>query len=275
LSGLKANEIDKLNSREDVVRFLVKRVNKDYDSVFAGSRGEDSGSLAGQFFKLDIDGNGHTDLIVNGRSFLIVMDRGNEEYKEYPLDRERYPFFGAILGGLDTAGGNVKLIVWIRHPEMHILNVHPEYVEKDTLVWWKGGFIEYNPTPIADFRFERISVSTSRCFGKCPVFKMRVNADGSAEYEAILYNDKSGTFVGKVRKEGLKAMADLLGYLALDRLNGQYNEDWTDDQTIDIEIVYNGRAKKVSDYALCGTYGLKRLYPFFFNWRKEVKWKEK
>ncbi|HEY4291315.1 MAG TPA: hypothetical protein VGN00_29640 [Puia sp.] len=50
--------------------------------------------------------------------------------------------------------------------------------------------------------------------------------------------------------------------------------DWTDDQTLTVEIRYNGKVKKIEDYGELGTFGLKRLYSFFFSWKKRVEWEE-
>lgn len=260
--GLRANEIDGLNSREEVRQWLVKRVSKDYTA------------FSGQFFKMDMDGNGLTDLILDGTAVEVVMDWGHGKYRVVSPDRFRIHFRAVHLGGLDSSGGVRKLITQIRWDTVRMRDKHPVPIELDTLVWWRGGFIEYNPAPVADFRFESISVSTTMCFGKCPVFKMTVSADGSARYEAIQYEEKEGVFTGRVSPKNLSSMVDLLGHIPLDRLAAQYEVDWTDDQTINVEIRYNGKVKQLGDYGLCGTFGLNRLYSYFFAWRKTVEWSE-
>jgi len=260
--GLRANEIDGLMSREDVRQFLVKRVSKDYKT------------FSGQFFKMDMDGNGLTDLILNGADVQVVMDWGHGKYRVFSPDRFRHSFWPVHLGGLDSTGGVRKLITRIEWDTLRMRDTHPVPIELDTLVWWRGGFIEYDPAPIADLRFESISVSTTMCFGKCPVFKMTVNADGSARYEAIQFEEKKGVFTGTVPPENLSGMIDLLKHIPVDRLAAHYQVDWTDDQTIFVEIRYNGKVKQLSDYGLCGTFGLNRLYSYFFAWRKTVEWND-
>lgn len=273
---LRANEIDGLMSREDVRQFLVKRVSKDYKKtdLFAKPYDGDSTAYSGQFFKMDIDGNGLTDLIVNGRDLQVVMDWGRGKYGVVSPDRFRLSFWAVHLGGLDSTGGVRKLITRMKWDTLRMRDNHPVPIELDTLVWWRGGFIEYDPAPVADFRFESISVSTTRCFGTCPVFTMTVNADGSARYEAIQFEDQLGVFTGTVPAKNVSSMIDLLKHIPVDRLASQYAVDWTDDQTINVEIRYNGKVRQLSDYGLCGTFGLNRLYSYFFGWRKTVEWND-
>ena len=67
-------------------------------------------------------------------------------------------------------------------------------------------------------------------------------------------------------------MVETIRYIPLDKLDSSYRVEWTVDQTISLEIKYKGGIKKVVDYGKIGSFGLQRLYSFFFRWKDSVDW---
>jgi hypothetical protein len=264
--GLRANKIDQLHTKQDVERFLLKDVSRKFKNffLFEYHPGKDSNALSNSFFKLDINADGLTDLVVNCGSLWVIIDKGKETYSPFTLFQ-----YGEMsdqtLIGIDSTSKTKKLVICRRYSRETIL---------DTLAWQAGGFMEYNATPLEPFKFQGIKVSTTMCFGTCPVFEMSVDPEGKAVYHAIQYNDEKGRFKGTIPDKSLASMLRVLRYLPLDSLRDQYTVDWTDDQTITVEIRYNGKVKKIEDYGELGTFGLKRLYSFFFYWKKRVKWEK-
>jgi hypothetical protein len=266
---LRAGEIDQLQTQRDVERF-VRKIDEAYrkEDIF-GNR-MDSGALHDHFFKLDLDGNGVTDLVVNGVRLLVIMDRGGH-YDVYNLGKiHGFLGVGRTLLGIDSSDKPIKLLVQ-RSKEVNArINTRRSYV--DTLVVCPVGIVEYNPHPDANFTFEGLTVSTNQCYGTCPIFEMRIDTDRSVSYDAIQFNKQTGKFHGDLPPAMYMQLVELLRYLQPDRLDSNYMVDWTDDQTISMEIHYNGKVKRISDYGETGTFGLRRLYALLFAYRNSLKW---
>ena len=63
-------------------------------------------------------------------------------------------------------------------------------------------------------------------------------------------------------------------YINLEKLENYYEVDWYDDQTVTIEVKYNGKTKIIKDYGMIGTFGLTKLYSKFFFFRNKIEWSE-
>lgn len=261
------NDIDALQTCHDVNQFLAKKVDKffkQYPPLY------DSPSVAlvksgrNKFFKVDMDNNGLTDLIVYADEHLLaVLDDGKGKYWLNYLDNGTFSSNKVTLISIDSASLPRKIIIqqWKKSGKT-----------PDTLISMFHGFIEYNTHPARDLSFEKITFKTSQCYGHCPVFELSINKDRTAAYHAIMYNDKGGEFKGVIPAQEFDELMELLRYIGPDKLDNRYDVGWTDDQTATTEIKYNGLSKIISDYGKIGTYGLAILYNKFFSLRTSVDW---
>jgi len=268
-----ANDIDDLQTKDDVQKFLVK-INPEWEKYdfFENTGKEDTSAYGkGNFFKIDLGNNGLTDLVINGKYFFAVTDNGNGNYESHFIDR------GTFMLDKHT----LKNIVYKDKTPLLIIGSYSEYnfgknndTKTDTLVLKFGEFYEYNSTP-DNFKIEEISFSTSHCFGTCPVFELIIKADGTAKYNAIEYNDKKGKFKTILDTATFNKLLQTINYLKWTSLKDEYSVNWTDDQTATLEIKFsNGQTKKISDYGMIGTFGLEHLYDQLFALRKTQKWKK-
>jgi len=267
---LMANDIDKIRTNEDVNLFLVKNVNrkfKDRPPLEMNVKISDTNRYArNRFFKVDVDNNGLTDLVINGfENLFVILDYGKNNYEVLYIDSGTFLGNTATLISIDTFTIPKKIIIHqSERPQQQI----------DTLILMFNRFIEYNPKPARDFDLEEIKFRTDQCFGECPIFEMTIKKDRTATYKAIRYNEETGEFHGEIPKKEFEELVAILKYLRIDKLNGKYDVDWTDDQTATTEINYNKKKKIIVDYGKIGTYGLSRLYSKFFGWRKNIEWTE-
>lgn len=265
-----ANDIDKIQTNEDVYKFLVKKVDRKFKNnspLVDNPKLNDTAKYGrNKFFKIDIDNNGLTDLIIYSyRKLFVVLDNGKSNYTVRYLDNGTFSLNNATLISIDTTLIPRKIIIQQREkPESQI----------DTLIFKFNNFIEYNSNPTKDFSFEKITIKTNQCFGTCPIFEMTINKDRTATYKAIMYNDETGEFKSIIPISQFDELIELLNYLQLDKFQNNYEVNWTDDQTVSTEISYNGKSKTISDYGEIGTFGLSRLYSKLFSWRKVIQWTE-
>jgi hypothetical protein len=262
-----ANEVDSLNTIEDVHKFLVEKLSKEWEDVnfFEKTPDETSKFSNSKFFKIDLDNNGLTDLLINGTYFFAITDEGNGNYESH--------FIGAL--------SIVKYILTdIRYNNKTPLFVIRSYNQFDpslnktkTLIFKFGNFIEFNPTPDT-ITVQEIKFSTSGCLGTCPIFKLTINADRTANLNAGEYNDIWGKFTTTIDTAAYNNLIATINYIKLISLKSDYTVPWTDDQTTTLEIIFDhGKTKKISDYGAVGTFGLENLYKQLFLLRKTQDWK--
>jgi hypothetical protein len=229
--------------------------------------------------KADFDQNGFTDLLVIGEnadnSVLSILDKGNHQYEIKP-----FPTKGAFsnycpLPLVNTSNELGLIDYYLSKPRPPS---EAQKLEKVSLVYKYGTFIEFNPKPTHHL-IEKIEYSTGACFGSCPVFELTLKSDLSATWHANYYNkinDKEvkGNFKATLQPNLYSEIVNLLNYLDFERLNDHYAVNWTDDQSCVLKITYdNGKIKSINDYGLQGTFGLGHFYERMFELRKNLQWK--
>jgi hypothetical protein len=290
---LRANEIDGLQTREQVKTFLIRKVDRKFKEyhLFERFARRTVPALTADFYKVDLDGDGRTDLIINDQNLIIVMATatGYRSSCLYHHERDRYLVaIDSSLGGKPESnpenkpGSNLGGKPGLKRLVISQTKLLPDpaggiqyrdTTERVMLVYHGGGWMEYNASPTRDFTFKEITVRTSQCFGTCPVFEMTVRSNRTAYYKAILFNkEREGDFSGVIPPGELEEMAETLRYIPLEKLDSSYRVEWTDDQTITLEINYKDRIQRIEDYGKIGTFGLAHLYAFFFHWMDTVQW---
>ncbi|MFZ4932105.1 DUF6438 domain-containing protein [Chryseobacterium sp. Mn2064] len=135
-------------------------------------------------------------------------------------------------------------------------------------------------------KYSKIEYEATPCFGFCPVFKMTINEDRTAVFEAehFNFNDKpskdefskprEGTFKGTIKEEDYKKLITLLDGLNVKSLNDHYGtKNITDLPTSYLRINFaDGTSKNVEDYGKHGSEKLSQVYQFFENLRKNQQW---
>ena len=287
------SKIDRLNDEEDVEKFLLsldRRLFRDFDlwrisdlpafeEYDMAKKIADSLKIAGSFYKADLDNNGFTDLVVTGLQpyyrCYVIMNFG-DNYK--------------ITGLSEKLASNWVVPEISKFNNENVLNIYYTPAEKQdsiikkVLVYKFGDFIEYNPYP-EKYRIEKIEFETSMCFGTCPVFKISIDSNMHATYNAIKFNfirrnawrgkEWKGKYTGRIKEKDYNKIIELLNYLDFPNLEDHYAVNWTDDQGCKLIITYNnGQVKKISDYGLIGTFGLNLLYDLLFELRYNQEWKK-
>jgi hypothetical protein len=265
-SSVSANEIDELKTASDVNQFLSKILGKDSEALLLDTK-EDPKAEFGKntFHKLDIDGNGQTDLMVESNYLFAVTDKKDVVM----VDRGGFTFYRYTLLNIEKKDNETALHIRPRKVE----DMPPPESDKElTLVFKHGGFVEYNPTP-DHFKIDAITLTTSGCFGSCPVYSISIKADRRATYSAKRYNPEDGEFSGTIDATEFNALVEIINYIGLASLKTQYSVPWTDDQRATLSITYDGgKTKKISDYGMIGSYGLANLYNNISHLRTNQKW---
>ena len=271
-----ANRIDSLKTDSDVIAFL-KSTNADfrsekYNKIELRStetirKDLSCDGVADQWQiknweKADFNKDGLTDLAVMlfwyDYGVYVVMDNGHNEFKLHTLS---YNIFEKCELAKPVMKNGEQVLLF------------SEKAKVDTLVYKYIGFVELNRSP-SNYNIDSVEFHTDYCYGSCPVFNIKFDKSGHAEYTAGTYNPKQGKFFATLQKDKLETILGLINYLNIRKLNDNYEVGWTDDQTGWLRIRFSdGTVKEIKDYGLKGTFGLRLLYSIFFDLRGNQDWK--
>ena len=137
-------------------------------------------------------------------------------------------------------------------------------------------------------KYSTIEFETTPCYGFCSVFKMTINADRTAVFEAERFNfgenfskddfskPREGTFKTTIKAEDYKKLTALLNKLNPKSLNNKYGDrNITDMATSFLRIKYkDGTSKNIEDYGGNGSKNLREVYDFIRELRKNQDWKK-
>lgn len=124
----------------------------------------------------------------------------------------------------------------------------PRYIEvltNDSLVIsGNGGRSRYgrfsydvSPEPL----FDEILLSSSGCFGACPIINIRIKSNGDVVFLGERYVDNIGFFIGHLSREDYNKIEYEFKIARIDTLSQSYSAAWTDDESILTTFVKNGR----------------------------------
>jgi hypothetical protein len=281
------NKLDDINSVRDIQKLLVK-INSDYaefkvdesleyQDQYGGYNDSADHALALElkvkaWAKSDFDNNGYTDLLVVGNWYnhavIVILDSGeNKFYIKHITRRSFQEATFPVIAMIDS-----RPVILNYMEERHFGDQAGKKLKADTLIFQFGDFVEYHKAP-AIHRIEKIEYSTGACFGTCPIFSMKINADRKGIFKGGSYNYPDGDYTGTIDSAHYNMLTGLLDYIHFTELDSSYAVGWTDDQDCTLMITYDdGKIKKIEDYGLLGTYGLNRVYDILFDLRDDQKW---
>lgn len=202
---------------------------------------------------------------LEGYSF---SENGNCEYKEGYIDRYQYNDKNIYLGrNTQYKIENDSLIIYDliekRWKGRKIISL-----KKDTLLLKKDDskiekYLKMNYQINYEYSFDELVVSTSGCYGTCPVLSININKNGMVYIDADRYNTIEGHFIAN-------ASNSIFERIQLDFLKARYYElednyaaNWNDMETITISFIKNGRiVKTIIDYGRQGPAELNWAYTY-------------
>lgn len=120
-------------------------------------------------------------------------------------------------------------------------------------------FKHYNIKKYSNIDFDKIVLSTSGCYGSCPIMSIILNNDGSVVFKGMGHTGKKGSFIGKITREQFQRLQNDFFTTNFDSLQNSYRGSWTDDETISTTFIKNDKIyKTVHDYG--------RQAPYLFTW---------
>lgn len=273
------NKIDYLTSSNDIQAFINNEDNKinyylniedkiNYDSYCSVIA--DSLNLKQTWEKADFDHNGLTDLLVTGNTSegpktIYILDKGTHFESKNLSKGKLYE---------ECSFSSVK----DHKIEYHSIKILNRYgylsnLIKENLIYKYEEFIEENTAPkrhnILEIKFENIGSRWNRY-----VFDMKIvsnrDATWTTEDDGLI---TSGIYKTKLSEKDFKEIIDLINYLDFENLEDEYNVSYSDSHTAYLTITYdNLKIKRIRDYGLMGSRGLKRLYDILSALKTNQQW---
>jgi pimeloyl-ACP methyl ester carboxylesterase len=229
---------------------------------------------AASWEKADFDGNGTTDLLVNGYSpsvressitnCFVLLNFGRDSFRIIRLFSPSYEFIVAKELPLDG------------HADIVILNGSPHV--SDTLTYRFGNFIERMrpspPIPIREIRY-----CAWGFFSPDPGYGFTIHGDSiryvrppSVDLD-FHYRDNDGIYLARLDTATAEQLYSLINYLDIPSLRRQYSVPWTDAGMFTLKIDYqNGTSVRIDDGGGLGTFGLSALYQLLSAIRNSQHW---
>ncbi len=127
-------------------------------------------------------------------------------------------------------------------------------ITKDTLTLQENNrtFLKYAK---ANYRFDgsehydEIIISSSGCYGTCPINDISINKNGQIIYFGDQYNTVNGYFNSTVSSTVFSKLENDFKKANIKKLPDNYSENWTDDETVTVTFVKDNKiVKTISDY---------------------------
>lgn len=97
--------------------------------------------------------------------------------------------------------------------------------------------------------YDKIIVSSSGCYGSCPVLNISIDKNGNIFYNGQHYNTQNGFFKSKITKIDYQKIQTNFKKADITNLKDSYEANWTDDETVTITFIKNNKiVKSISDY---------------------------
>ena len=274
------NYIDSITTTDEIL-LLIGKLDSKYKNFTPLSKISDLSAFCNNnlssyhlkdWTKVDFDHNGLTDIIIVGKSNAVraicILDLG-ESFQLEPLS-----FGYSECIGVDVVKDKVRCRILDSRKKAATTTVMPD---TRYLVYKYGGFIIENTLPAAH-RIEKITYSTTMCYGTCPIFEISIDNKRNATFNAIKDNiiDQqtiSGNYHTVITELKYKQLNDLLNYINFEKLDAAYTPNLKDAQRATLTITYNnGKVKTITDTGLKGNHSLMLVHRLLFDLRKNQEW---
>ncbi len=128
-----------------------------------------------------------------------------------------------------------------------------QFDTKDTLVIKGDNIRDYFVRPKYQLTsiptYDELIVTSSGCYGSCPINRILLKSTGDVVYNGKYHNTINGLYSSHISKNEFNAIEKKFGIADYMNLENSYNAGWTDDNTINMTFVKNGRIiKQIEDY---------------------------
>ncbi|WP_394346639.1 DUF6438 domain-containing protein [Flavobacterium zhairuonense] len=120
-------------------------------------------------------------------------------------------------------------------------------IEESDSIFSKYARTTYKINP--NENYDRIIVSSSGCYGSCPIANISIDHNGNIIFHGQHYNTQNGLFKSKISKNEFQKIQNSFKKANIMNLKDNYAGRWTDDEEVTITFIKNNKiVKSISDY---------------------------
>ena len=257
-----------VNSR---LRFADKRVQQKYKQEKVKA-----------WEKVDIDGNGLTDLLITGTHYdeeskvICVLNMGDSLVLE-DFSRQFYRY--CPVARIEYQGGQ-PLISYADYDKPFLVIEPLDESERQSflLTYRFGGLIEYNPAPTST-RLDSLLYTSDFAYHDVEEIEIRIDSQDILVYHSCEYpvldesKKKCEDLTAKLASNTKQQLVELLNYMQPDKLSREYRVGVNHVPYISLKASYaDSRSLQVEDRGGIGSFGLERLYILLDSLRKSQEW---
>jgi hypothetical protein len=86
------------------------------------------------------------------------------------------------------------------------------------------------------YDFKKLSISSSPCYGSCPVFQIEIDSIGNVKFQSGIFTNAEGNYLGKIDKDKLDLIQTQIDKVDWDELDKSYWTETTDAQYFNVEM---------------------------------------
>ncbi len=200
---------------------------------------------------------------------LLVLDNGSSFSKKFSYDLKGRKL-ELIEHNLSSSSGQVFPYQLAKASE-DTLVLKPLDEKAYNLIGKRKYLILYSASSMIDenFQFEKLSFTSTSCYGTCPVMKIEIYVSGKVYFQGEEHTDKyKGLYKGKLKAFELKDFKNLLKRSAIDKMTSR-TDYLTDLPTYRLIVYYNGKKKDITTHTF-PSYN-KDLLDYLLNIFKNIK----
>jgi hypothetical protein len=280
----KKNAIDRLRTDNDVVVFLKGKINLADENIkfinYSASTKHAADSLnAKNWFKLDLDKNGETDLAVLRLDgipyFKFILSKGDKYETVGPGPVKKYNIIYPVVKYIDQ-----QLVFLVFHQTQQpddideLTNRAVKYtpLKCDSAVLINGYLVNYSRCKLGQKIKSMYIKNNGICEGRCPVLTFKLDFEKHTGYGQKNQDWNQSHYHAIINSNAINLIASFLSYTNLSTLSLSINTDEFDDPTTVVDIIYNSSIKKkIIDPASSGNLTLLAIYDVLLKskWVKE------
>jgi hypothetical protein len=97
--------------------------------------------------------------------------------------------------------------------------------------------------------FDKIIVSSSGCYGICPISDVCIDQQGNVIFSGQFYNTKNGLYTSIIDRKQYLEIESNFKKSNIAQLHNNYSSDWSDEETVFVTFIKNNKIiKTISDY---------------------------
>ena len=225
---------------------IKEHLQGDWSKEFYDKTNNDPNELPSIFFNINNIYKFSSDTIYDSNHFSIYNEKTNDfEYLGY---KTNFKIKNSVVSWYNTK--NKKNIEFGK----------VEKLSKDTIYFAHFMLVRDKVKQQFNNVFDAIIVTSSGCYGSCPIYNYRLESNGDIIYAGEKFTQINGVYAGQINKEYFNYFKNKLNQIDLYQTDDQYSNNTTDGNFEEIVFIKNNKiTKRISFYINDGPPKVKQL----------------